>query len=175
MKCLIITCLFFLSCTDDRSFNDEDFEATPTFEVNLFQTQYSAELINTGNESTPVPNTLHDFIDVDFLNKEVNEDLVGLKFEVLAENSIDRVQNLNFVFYDVNDLETFRVSEPIPAGAEGSPSIKNFTVVLGPAEIERIITSVRAEFFVTQASAATNTGSMQLECIAEASYLFTGE
>lgn len=175
MKCLIITCLFFLSCTDDRSFNDEDFEATPTFEVNLFQTQYSAELINTGNESTPVPNTLHDFIDADFLNKQVNEDLVGLKFEVLAENSIDRVQNLNFVFYDVNDLETFRVSEPIAAGAEGNPHIQNFSVVLEPLEIESIITSVRAEFFVNQASSATNSGEMRLECIAEASYLFTGE
>ncbi|SDG46738.1 hypothetical protein SAMN04488027_10269 [Psychroflexus sediminis] len=169
-------CLIFWSCTDDRSLDPEDFEARPTFEVNVFQTQYAAELINAGNDSIPVSNTLRDYIDVDFLNEQFNADyLVGLTFKVLAGNSINRRQNLNFIFYDDNDVETYRVSEPIAAGTEDQPTVKSFSVVLNAQEIAIITSSVRAEFFVRQASTATNSGRMQVECIVEASYLYTGE
>lgn len=176
MKYFIIICLFFLSCTDDRPLDTDDFEAKPSFETNVFQTQYSAESINIGNDSIPVPNTIHDFIDVDFLNSQFNADyLESLKFTVLAENSINQRQTLDFVFFDVNDVETFRVTEPIPAGSIGNPTLKEFFVDLNPQEIEIITSSVRAEFFINQPSQATNSGTMQLECIVEGGYLFTGE
>ena len=176
MKYLVIICLFFLSCTDDRPLDTDEFEARPSFETNVFQTQYSAGSINTGNDSIAVPNTIHDYIDVNFLNEEFNADyLERLRFTVLAENSIDQPQNLDFIFFDNNDVETFRVTEPIPAGSTGNPTLKEFSVDLNTEEIEIITSSVRAEFFVTQPSTANNSGTMQLECIVEGGYLFSGE
>ena len=176
MKYLVIICLFFLSCTDDRPLDTDEFEARPSFVTNVFQTQYPAELINTGNDSNTGQNKLRDFIDVDFLNEEFNADyLERLRFTVLAENSIDQPQNLDFIFFDNNDLETFRVTEPIPAGSTGNPTLKEFSVDLNTEEIEIITSSVRAEFFVTQPSTANNSGTMQLECIVEGGYLFSGE
>lgn len=175
MKYALLFCLIVLSCTDDRSLNYEDLEASPAFEINVFQTRYSASLINAGNQPTPVPNSLRDFIDLDFFNEEFNEDLVRLEFKFLAENSIDRIQQLDFIFYDANAMETFRISEPIAAGAEGNPNIQDFSVVLSPLEIEQITSSIRAEIYINQASSATNSGEMRLECIVEAGYLFSVE
>ncbi|MFO7744440.1 MAG: hypothetical protein R6V36_03535 [Psychroflexus sp.] len=176
MKYFIIICLAFFSCTDDRSLDYEDFEASPTYEVNVFQTQYSAAQINIGNDSIPNPNNIRDYIDVDFLNEQFNNDyLESLEFKFLAENSINRRQTIDFVFFDSNNSVTFRVTEPIPPGTESSPTIKSFSVVLSPQEIDIITSSIRAEFFVNQPSAATNSGDMRLECIVEAGYLFTGE
>ncbi|NEV94476.1 hypothetical protein G3567_10015 [Psychroflexus sp. YR1-1] len=175
MKYAVLFCLIILSCTDDRPLNYEDLEARPVFEFNVFQTRYSASLINAGNQSVPVPNSLRDFVDLDFFNEDFNENLVSLEFKFLAENSIDRIQQLDFIFYDANARETFRISEPIAAGAEGNPSTQEFSVVLNPLEIAQITSSVRAELLINQASSATNSGEMRLECIVEAGYLFSAE
>lgn len=172
MKYFIICCLIFFSCTDDRSLETEDFEASPVFETNVFQTQYTAQLINAGNESNP--NQIRDFIDINIFNESFNDDLVSLEFEFRAENSIDREQTMDFIFFDSNDVETYRITLPIAAGTVGSPNIENFTVVLDPLEIDKITTSVRAEIFVEQPTAASNSGDMRLDCIVEAGYLFTG-
>lgn len=176
MKYIVIICLILWSCTDDRDLDTNEFEARPSFETNVFQTQYSADLINSGNDSIPVPNTIRDYIDIDFLNEQFNDDyLENLEFKFLAENSINRRQTIDFVFFDRNNSETFRVTEPIAAGTEDSPTVKNFSVVLTPQEIDIITSSTRAEFFVNQPSAATNSGAMRLECIVEGGYLFSGE
>jgi hypothetical protein len=176
MRYLLIFCLIFLSCTDDRSLDTDNFEVRPSFEANVFQTEYSAALINSGNDSIPVPNSIRDFIDIDFLNEEFNDDnLESLEFKFLAENSINRRQTFDFVFFNSDNGETFRVTEPIPAGTEEDPTVKSFSVVVSPQDIDIITTSIRAEFFVNQPSAATNSGSMRIECIVEGEYLFTGE
>lgn len=176
MKYVLIFCLFFLSCTDDRDLNTDDFEARPSFETNVFQTQYSAELINSGNDSSLGPNTIRDFIDIDFLNEQFNEDyLESLEFKFLAENSINRRQTIDFIFFNSTNGVTYRVTEPIAAGTEDDPTVKTFSVVLSPQEIDLITSSTRTEFYVNQPSSATNSGHMQIECIVEGGYLFSGE
>lgn len=175
MKYLIIFCFIFLSCTDDRSL-DNNFEVRPVFEANVFQTQYSADLINTGNDSIPVPNVIKDYIDVDFFNEQVNDDyLETLEFKFLAENTINRNQTLEFVFFDAMNNATFQVTEPVQAGSENNPTLSSFSVILNPQEINIITSSIRAEITISQPSGATNSGNMTIECILEAGYLYTGE
>jgi len=176
MKYLLIICVIFFSCTDERSLDSDDFEVIPRFEANVFQTVYTAELINAGNDSIPIPNTIRDFVDIDFLNEQYNADyLESLEFKFLAENSINRPQTLDFIFFDIDDFETFRVTETIPSGSLTGPSIKTFSVELNPQQIDIITSSIRAEVFVNQPRAATNIGEMQIECIVEAGYLYPGE
>jgi hypothetical protein len=174
MKYICICFLIFIGCTDDRDLDTDGFELSPVFEANVFEAEYSAELINAGNDSIPVPNSIIDFIDIDFLNEEFNTgNLVGLEFMFLAENSINRRQNIDFIFFDINDSETFRVTESIPAGSENNPTPKTFSVALTPAQLEIITTSIRAEFLVNQPESATNSGRLRMECIVEGSYEFT--
>lgn len=176
MKYLIICCLVFFSCTDDRSLDYEDFEARPSFVANVFQTQYTAELINSGNDSIPTPNSIRDFIDINIFNESFNvNNLIRLEFKFLAENSINREQSLGFVFFDANGNETFELTEPIPEGRADNPTLKSFSVELNAQEIDRITSSIRAEISIDQPSTATNTGEMRLECIVEGGYLYPGE
>ena len=175
MKYLLIICVFFFSCIDDRSLDYEDFKLIPRFESNVFQTQYLAEKINAGNDSIPIPNTIRDFVDVDFLNEQVNADYSeSLEFKFLAENSINRPQTLSFIFFDVDDFETFRVTETIPSGNLSDPTIKTFSVELNSQQIDIITSSIRAEILVNQPRAATNLGEMEIECIVEAGYFYSG-
>ncbi|WP_019037462.1 hypothetical protein [Psychroflexus tropicus] len=176
MLLLGVISITYLGCTDDRDFDTDDFELNPIFELNVFEAEYSAGLINTGNDSIPVQNSIRDFIDVDFLNEEFNVDnLVELEFKFLAENSINRRQTIDFVFFDVNNIETFRVTEPIPAGSVDNPTIKTFSVALTPQELETITTSIRAEFLVNQPASNSNSGRLRMECVVEGSYEFAGE
>jgi hypothetical protein len=176
MKYLLIICVIIFSCTDDRSLDSDDFEVSPRFVANVFQTQYSAEQINAGNDSIPIPNTIHDFVDIDFLNEQYNADyLESLEFKFLAKNSINRPQTLDFIFFDVDDFETFRVTETIPSGNLSDPTIKTFSVELNSQQTDIITSSIRAEVFVNHTRAATNLGEMQIECSVEAVYLYLGE
>jgi hypothetical protein len=176
MKYLLIICIIFFGCTDDRSLDSDDFEVSPRFETNVFQTQYTAELINAGNDSIPIPNTISDFVDIDFLNEQFNADyLESLEFKFLAKNSINRPQTLDFIFFDVDDSETYRVTEIIPSGNLSDPTIKTFSVELNPQQIDIITSSIRAEVHVNQPGTARNLGEMQIECIVEAGYLYSGE
>jgi len=176
MKYLWICFLLLLSCTDDRDLDSDEFEFAPVFEANVFEAEYPAELINVGNDSIPVPNSIIDFIDINFLNEEFNTDnLVGLQFMFLAENSINQRQTINFVFFDVNDIVTFRVTEPIPAGSVDNPTLKTFSVALSPQQLESITKSTRAELLVNQPSSNSNSGRLRMECVVEGSYEFGGE
>jgi len=176
MKYLLIICVIFFSCTDDRYLDYDDFEVNPKSEANVFQTQYLAEHINAGNDSIPVPNTIRDFVDIDFLNEQVNADyLESLEFKFLAENSINTPQTLDFIFFDVDDFEIFRVTETTPSGNLSDSTIKTFSVELNSQQIDIITSSIRAEVLINQPRAATNLGEMQIECIVEAGYIYTGE
>lgn len=176
MKYIVIIFLILLGCTDDRSLDYDDFEARPSFQINFFEIEYPTELINSGNDSIPVPNTIRDFLDVDFLSEEFNEDyLESLEFIFLAENSINQPQTINFVFLDGNGVVTFRLTERIEAGEEDNPTVQNFSAELTPQEIDLITSSVVAQILISQPSEASNTGMMQIECILEASYLYTRE
>ena len=176
MKYICICFLILISCTDDRDLDTNGFELSPVFEVNVFDAEYTAGLINTGNDSIPVPNSIIDFIDIDFLNEEFNTgNLVGLKFTFLAETTINRRQNVNFIFFDTNDSETFRVTESIPVGSRSNPTFKTFSVALTPQQLERITTSIRAEFLLNQPTSNSNSGRLRMECIVRGSYEFTEE
>lgn len=177
MKYLLIICVIFFGCTDDRSLDSDDFEVSPRFEVNVFQIQYPAQLINAGNASIPSPNTIREFVDTDFLNEQFNADyLESLEFKFLAENSINRPQTLKFIFFDVGGLETFRITHSIAGGNESNPEIESFADLYNtPLDIQKITNSVRLEVFFSQPSQATNNGVMSLECIIEAGYLYTRE
>lgn len=171
---LVIACVVFLSCTDDRILENDDFQIAPTFEANVFQTEYTAELINNGNDSLLGPNVIRDFIDVDFFNEQVNDDyLETLVFKFRAENTINRDQILEFVFFDDMNVETFRITQTIDAGNASSPTLR-FSVNLDSSEIDAITSSIQAEISISQPSTASVPGNMQLECILKAGYLYTG-
>jgi len=171
MKYLLIICVIFFGCTDDRSLDSDDFEVSPRFEVNVFQIQYPAQLINAGN------NSIREFVDTDFLNEQFNADyLESLEFKFSAENSINRPQTLKFIFFDVGGLETFRITHSIPQGNVSNPKIERFADLYNTQlDIQKITNSVKLEVSLSQPSQATNNGIMSLECIIEAGYLYTRE
>jgi hypothetical protein len=177
MKYLLIICVIFLGCTDNRPLDSDDFEVSPRFEVNLFQIQYPALLINVGNNSIPSPNTIRQFVNTDFLNEQFNADyLKSLEFKFLAENSINTPQTFEFTFFDADGLVTFRIIHSIASGNESSPETHR---VANPyttqSDIEKITNSVELEVVFSQPLQASNNGIMNLECVIEAGYLYTGE
>ncbi|PKG41276.1 hypothetical protein [Psychroflexus sp. MES1-P1E] len=175
MKYLLIICVVFLGCTDNRPLDSDDFELSPRFEVNLFQIQYPALLINVGNNSIPSPNTIRQFVNTDFLNEQFNADyLKSLEFKFLAENSIDTPQTFEFIFFDADGVETLTITHSIEEGDESTPKTGRFAnLYTTQSDIEKITNSVELEVVFSQPLSADNNGIMNLECVIEASYLYT--
>lgn len=177
MKYLLIICVIFLGCTDNRPLDSDDFEVSPRFEVNLFQIQYPTQLINVGYDSIPFPDTIRQFVNTDFLNEQFNADyLKSLEFKFLAENSINTPQTFKFTFFDADGVETLTITHSIAGGNESSPQTERFAdPYTTQSDIEKITNSVELEVFFSQPSQASNNGIMNLECVIEAGYLYTGE
>ena len=169
MKYLLIICVIFLGCTDNRALNSDDFELSPRFEVNLFQIQYPAFLINVGNDS------IRQFVNADFLNEQFNADyLKSIEFKFLAENSIDTPQTFKFIFFDADGVETLTITHSIEEGDESTPKTERFAnLYTTQSDIEKITNSVELEVVFSQPLSASNNGIMNLECVIEASYLYT--
>ena len=114
-------------------------------------------------------------ISVDTKITKIQLKIRSMGYKTVVKTIDNKTQTLDFIFFDIDDFETFRVTETIPSGSLTGPSIKTFSVELNAQQIDIITSSIRAEVSVNQPGAATNLGEMEIECIVEAGYLYPGE
>ncbi|TYP98017.1 hypothetical protein C7447_103185 [Tenacibaculum adriaticum] len=110
LKIIVLnTLLLVTSCVKDIDFNQaQDFEITPEVAVSLVKFNLDQnDLVMGGIEIDSISqSTVFTMLD----NTTAQEDLVKIDFQFEVVNTFNRDFEINLIFLDDNDIETYRIS-----------------------------------------------------------------